>query len=148
MIREMSMTSLQWGRQFEVHAEQLDTDHRIISDLIVQLDDAVDTGQGHDIVSNIFSVLLEFIRHHSQREEAALARGAIVSRPDHLRDHNALYEGLLRVSQQWASGERNIHDYVHSIRVSFEAQQNSDGADPRPVGAANSASLRLHDAKR
>lgn len=142
------MTSLQWGRQFEVHAEQLDTDHRIISDLIVQLDDAVDTGQGHDIVSNIFSVLLEFIRHHSHREEATLARGDLVSRPDHRLEHNALYDGLLSVSQQWEAGERNIHDFVRSIRASFEAQQHNDGTDSPPIGANDSKSLRLRDTKR
>lgn len=120
------MTLMHWDRHYGSGIEQLDTEHRIISELIVQLDDAVDTGQGRDIVTNIFSVLDEFIRFHRQREEAILTRQDIP--PDlsphdiakHLQDHDALLEGLLYISQHWDAGGRDIQDFIHTLRARFE----------------------------
>lgn len=140
------MTLMPWDRHYGAGIEQLDTDHRIIWDLIVQLDDAVDTGQGRDIVTNIFSVLQEFIRLHCRREEAALARLSGTTASDHLtsasaaaahrREHDALLEGLLYVSQQWEAGERDVQDFVRAIRTTFEGT---------PIGVAKQ---RQDDAKQ
>lgn len=122
------MTLMHWDRHYGSGIEQLDTEHRIISELIVQLDDAVDTGQGRDVVTNIFSVLDEFIRFHRQREEAILTRQDISPSPGsdavaaHLQDHEALLQGLRYISQHWEAGGRDVQDFIHALRTRFEDQ--------------------------
>ena len=110
------MSSLGWGRLHGVGIEQLDVDHRIISNLAIQLDDALETDQSRDVVANIISVIAEFTRHHILRESAVWKDRGSVPSPSHQNDHKQLVAELDLIAARWSVGEWTMTEDMLRIR--------------------------------
>jgi hemerythrin len=123
------MTALGWGRLYGISAEQIGADHRIISDLILQLDDAVETGQSHDVVTNIVAALIEFTHHHLLREQSLETE----SRPDSSFSHARLHVDMInRLNDVRTSGitvSTLAHD-IEWIKMTIELQSQDCGMPP------------------
>ena len=107
------MPFLGWGRLDDVGSEQIETDHRIISDLLIQLHDAVDTDQGRDIVANILTVIVEFTRHHMGRERGELT--------EHTQNHADLAAELEQIVSRWQDGGRSVAEDLRRLRPLLDA---------------------------
>ncbi|MGE5545632.1 MAG: bacteriohemerythrin [Solirubrobacterales bacterium] len=102
------MAVLAWIEAFSVGNELLDADHRILIDLVNQLDDAVETGQSRDVVGSVLNVLTEYVQHHFRREEAMLAKSGFPERDAHATQHRALEQQVRDIRQRWMAGDRTV----------------------------------------
>ncbi|MBI3447175.1 MAG: hemerythrin family protein [Magnetospirillum sp.] len=100
------MTQIAWGESFGVGNALLDSDHRILFDLLAQLHDATDTGQSHDVVGSVISALAEYTEHHFRREEALLAAAAFPELEAHKGLHRELEARVHDISRRYHAGER------------------------------------------
>ncbi|KIL96789.1 Hemerythrin [Paramagnetospirillum magnetotacticum MS-1] len=88
----------------------LDSDHRILFDLLIQLFDATDTGQSRDVIGSVLSALSEYTEHHFRREEAMLAATGFPEIEPHKAEHRRL-EGQVRdIVSRYQAGERGALD--------------------------------------
>ena len=110
------MSSLGWGRLYGVEIEQINADHRIISNLLIQLDDAIETDQSRDIVANIVSVIVEFTYHHLRRENDYWAGHDHPPSQDHTHDHVQMVAELESMLVGWQNGEWTIAQDLKRIR--------------------------------
>ncbi len=104
------MAALAWSEAYGVGNAMLDSDHRILINLLNQLHDAAETGQSREVVGTVVNVLAEYTEHHFRREEGILATAAY----PHLDEHRALHrdlEGKVRaLRDRWNGGDRSALD--------------------------------------
>ncbi|CAA7622981.1 bacteriohemerythrin [Magnetospirillum sp. SS-4] len=100
------MAWVAWNESLAVGNALLDSDHRLLIDLLNQLHDAIDTGQSRDVIGNVVSVLAEYVEHHFQREEAIMADAGFPGMDAHLSQHRDLGGRVRRVRDRYLAGER------------------------------------------
>lgn len=104
------MSSIAWSEAFSVGNPLLDSDHRILIDLLVQLYDATDTGQSRDVVGSVINVLVEYVEHHFHREEALMTQIGYPEREMHIQSHRDLENRVREARRRWMGGERQVLD--------------------------------------
>lgn len=140
------MAWVAWNESLRVGNALLDSDHRLLFDLLTQLHDAIDTGQSRDVIGSVVSVLAEYVEHHFQREEAIMAQAGFPGLDGHRSQHAVLTENVNRVRDRYLAGERGAlaEDVVdllkkwltEHIQVSDNSYKpwvervNGDGSEP------------------
>lgn len=100
------MTSIAWSEAFSVGSPLLDSDHRILFDLLTQLFDATDTGQSRDVVGSVLSALSEYAEHHFRREEGIMAAAGYPELEVHRAEHRRLVADMGVICTRYRAGER------------------------------------------
>jgi hemerythrin len=100
------MALMGWNDSYSVGSAMLDSDHRILFKLLNQLDDATDTGQSHDVVASVLSVLAEYTEHHFHREELVMVQIGFPGHVEHERKHRELEATVRDIHRRWQAGER------------------------------------------
>lgn len=104
------MAVLTWSEAYSVGSAMIDSDHRILINLVNQLHDAIETGQSRDVLDNVLSVLAEYVEHHFHREELLMGRIGYPAREEHMKSHRQLEERVRSVRDRWMAGERQVLD--------------------------------------
>ncbi|CAA7618544.1 bacteriohemerythrin [Magnetospirillum sp. UT-4] len=99
---------LTWNESFGVGNAMLDSDHRILFDLLSQLHDAMETGQSREVVGSVINVLAEYVEHHFRREELVMAEIGYPGRAEHERLHRDLESRVRAIRDRWGAGERQV----------------------------------------
>ena len=99
-----------WSEAFSVGNPLLDSDHRILIDLLIQLFDATDTGQSRDVIGSVLSALSEYAEHHFRREEAMMAASGYPDMDSHKAEHRRLEAHVREVFGRYRAGERGALD--------------------------------------
>lgn len=99
------MVSMAWSEAYSVGSAMLDSDHRILIELLNQLQDATETGQSRQVVGSVLNVLAEYAEHHFRREEAVMAQIGYLGRADHERQHRALEARVTAIRECWQAGK-------------------------------------------
>lgn len=100
------MTLVGWSDGYSVGNPMLDSDHRIILNLLNQLHDATETGQSRDVVASVLNVLAEYTEHHFRREELVMAEIGYPGRAEHANAHRDMVERVHAIRRRWQAGER------------------------------------------
>lgn len=100
------MAGLTWTESYSVGNALLDSDHRILMNLVNQLQDALETGQSRDVLGSVVNVLAEYTEHHFRREEAMLARSGFPGLDGHRAEHRRLEAEVRAVRDRWLAGDR------------------------------------------
>lgn len=100
------MATMGWSEAYSVGSAMLDSDHRILLDLLGQLHDAIETGQSRSVVGSLLNVLAEYAEHHFRREEEVLARLGFPDREAHQGQHREMEDRLRAIRDRWRDGER------------------------------------------
>ncbi|MGE5475803.1 MAG: bacteriohemerythrin [Bacteroidales bacterium] len=102
--------TLAWSEAYAVGSAMLDSDHRILFNLLNQLQDATETGQSRSVVGTVVGVLVEYTEHHFRREEAAMAAAGYPNLEAHRAIHRDLEAQVRRIRDRWNAGERSVLD--------------------------------------
>lgn len=100
------MAGTSWNDSYSVGNDLLDSDHRILFDLVDQLQDAVETGQSRDVVGSVVNVLAEYVEHHFRHEESLMARSRYPDLAAHACLHRRLEHEVRDVRDRWQAGDR------------------------------------------
>ncbi|MCR6632632.1 MAG: bacteriohemerythrin [Magnetospirillum sp.] len=99
-----------WSEAYGVGNAMLDADHRILINVINQLQDAIETGQSREVVATVLNVLAEYTEHHFRREEALMAAAAYPELDHHRLAHRAFEERVRNLRDRWLGSERGALD--------------------------------------
>lgn len=100
------MAGTSWNESFSVGNDLLDSDHKILFNLVNQLQDAIETGQSRDVVGSVVNVLAEYVEHHFRHEEALMARARFPDIAAHQSQHRRLEDEVRDVRDRWLAGDR------------------------------------------
>jgi hemerythrin len=104
------MAVVAWDDAMGVGSSVLDSDHRILIDLLNQLHDATETGQSREVVGSVLGVLAEYVEHHFRREEVMMAAVGVPDIEAHRRQHHALEARVAALRDRYQAGERGALD--------------------------------------
>ncbi|MBX9635566.1 MAG: bacteriohemerythrin [Magnetospirillum sp.] len=104
------MALMTWSEAYGVGNSMLDSDHRILINLLNQLHDATETGQSREVVGSVINVLLEYTEHHFRREEVLMARSGYPQQAEHESKHRELESRVRAIRDQWTGGNRHVLD--------------------------------------
>lgn len=104
------MVILAWDEAYSVGSAMIDSDHRILINLVNQLHDAMETGQSRDVLGSVLNVLTEYVEHHFHREELLMERIGYPERATHVRNHRELEAKVRAVRDRWLSGDHQVLD--------------------------------------
>lgn len=83
------MAYLNWNDSMSVNVPAIDGQHRQLVDLINQLHDAMSQGQGHTVLADIISGLIDYTNLHFAAEEAYFDASAYPGGAEHKAQHEA-----------------------------------------------------------
>ena len=104
------MAVLAWSEAYSVGSAMIDSDHRILINLVNQLHDAMETGQSRDVLGSVLNVLAEYVEHHFHREELLMTSIGYPQREAHMASHRDLEKRVRAVRDRWMAGERQVLD--------------------------------------
>lgn len=104
------MALLAWSEAFGVGNAMLDSDHRILINLLNQLHDAAETGQSREVVGTVICVLVEYVEHHFRREEGLMEAAGYPELAAHRAAHRALEDKARALRDRWKAGDRSVLD--------------------------------------
>lgn len=102
----VTMPGTSWNDSYSVGNALLDSDHKILFNLVNQLQDAVETGQSRDVVGSVVNVLAEYVEHHFRHEESLMARARYPGLAQHEAQHRRLEDEVRDVRDRWLAGDR------------------------------------------
>ncbi len=102
------MAWVAWNESYRVGNTLLDSDHRILLDLMAQLYDAMETGQSRDVIGSVVGVLAEYVGHHFRREEAIMKAAGFPDLDRHRTEHHDLERQVVDVRDRYQAGERGV----------------------------------------
>ncbi|KOR27636.1 hemerythrin, partial [Achromatium sp. WMS1] len=81
---------LAWSEEISVGVEEIDEQHKVLLNLINELNDAMQARRSHDVITSIINKLSEYTRIHFAVEESLMR---ILNYPDY-ESHKAQHEEL------------------------------------------------------
>ncbi len=107
------MPLITWRDSYSVGVPLIDNDHKLLVSLINQLDDAINGGQGRDVVGSVLNVLEEYTRGHFGREELLMRKAGYADLPPHKREHEKLTAQVHEIVARYAGGDdSHIDDHL------------------------------------
>lgn len=100
------MGIIDWTNKFSVGNESLDTDHKILMDLINQLHDAYAGNRELETLEIVFDVLMDYIDRHFVREETMMAEHGYPSIVAHHESHERLKRDVMALHHRYLA-QRN-----------------------------------------
>ena len=98
------MSDFKWTADLSVGVKASDEDHKRLLELMSQLSDGMDRGEGREVVGRVIDELVRYTRYHFAREEEFFERTGYPA-DDHKSEHRALVEQAVTLQSRYKTGE-------------------------------------------
>lgn len=98
------MPLMTWNDKMSVGVELLDNDHKRLVDMINQLFDGIQAGQGKDAVGKILDGLVKYTVEHFKHEEDFFDQTGYPGTAEHKAIHADLTKQVVDIQQKYNSG--------------------------------------------
>ncbi len=99
---------IRWSEQMSVGDEELDSQHKILIQLVNDLNDAMRSGHGREAVGKVLTELVKYTEIHFAHEEKRFLAGDYPHKDKHLLKHRLLLERVRELQAQHEAGTRFI----------------------------------------
>ena len=100
------MALFKWSDSLSVGIESIDSQHKQLFGFINDVHDAMSSGQGNAVVSQIVGELLKYTKEHFRFEEQMLKEMHYPKLNDHHKVHGYLTEQVVSIHTRLQSGEK------------------------------------------
>lgn len=99
--------SFPWLSSFETGIAVIDAQHRKLVGMLNELFDAINRGEGNNIVGKILDGMIHYTQTHFATEEKLFAKFGYPESAEHIREHDALRKQVLKLRSSLRAG-RNL----------------------------------------
>lgn len=99
----MEQKQLLWNEDLSVGVEAIDSDHKILIELLNKVSDPV---LSHTEVSEVLTELLNYTVGHFKREEAVMAACGYPNLAEHMKIHHLLAAKATLLAEEWSESEK------------------------------------------
>jgi hemerythrin-like metal-binding protein len=85
-----SASLMKWGPQYSINVRMFDDQHKRLIDMVNQLNEAMNSGKGFDVLKTILGGLVEYTVTHFDDEEKILTKNNYPDLAAHKKEHEAL----------------------------------------------------------
>ena len=98
------MAFLTWSENFSVGIEKIDRQHKKIVSFINELYEAMQGGQGKDVLGKVLGDLVLYTKTHFATEEQLMTQHSYPEYQDHKNIHDKMASKVLDLNQQYHEG--------------------------------------------
>ena len=109
------MALITWGSALEVGNKDIDSQHKVLVDLVNGLNDAMTQGKGKEILGKLLKELIDYTVSHFAMEERLMQTHAYPDRDKHMKEHTDLKATVTKLQGEFASGKVTITLQVMSF---------------------------------
>ncbi|NVO09318.1 MAG: hemerythrin family protein [Bacteroidales bacterium] len=102
------MALYEWKDVYNIGIDSIDAEHQGMLNLINQLFDAMSHGKAKEIMVDIFSELINYIKLHFKREETFFTDTNFPEYIEHKLQHDLFIEKINAFKTQFDDGKQNI----------------------------------------
>lgn len=103
-----AMPLMKWSELLSVNVLEIDEQHKKLVAFINDLNDHMKFGRGDEVIGEILTGLLDYIKYHFNTEERLMSRTAYPNYREHKDEHDAFVKKVLDVNGEY----RGSHAYV------------------------------------
>jgi hemerythrin len=96
---------MEWEDRMSVGVREIDAEHRHLVDMLNQLFDAMQRGEGRDKLGEILDGLVEYTDAHFKHEEFLFDKTEYPDSEMHKKEHNNLRKQVIEIQKKYKSGE-------------------------------------------
>jgi hemerythrin len=123
------MPQIEWTPEMSVGHDILDQQHRVLLDLVNDLDTAGQQGKGQAAVAGLLEDLLNYTSEHFAAEEAVLVEHGYEHLAKHRAQHRELVTALVGFRRDLASGRAFLADFRIFLASWLEGHIMGDDRD-------------------
>ena len=101
---------LGWSKQLEIGDPVVDSEHRYLFQLIVNLHEQYKRGKMPESLANLFTHLAMYVKTHFENEEKLMEAIGYPGLEEHRKQHLDLVEQAVELSEQYMDGSNTITD--------------------------------------
>jgi hemerythrin len=101
------MAFLNWSESYSVGIEKIDRQHKKIVSFLNELFEAMQTGQGKDVLGKVLADLVIYTKTHFATEEQLMAQADFPDFRKHKEIHEKMAAKVLDLNQQYRDGVVN-----------------------------------------
>lgn len=94
----------EWRDVYSVGVQQFDNQHKRLFAIAQKLYDAMSTGQGRTVLSEIFDELIDYTKTHFASEESFMQQYGYPEYTTHRQEHEELTRQVLELREQFHNG--------------------------------------------
>lgn len=95
------MAKLKWEDRYTVGVKTIDEQHRILIQLMVDLWDAIESGKGRTLISDVLQRLLDYTRTHFVDEEKIMIKLNYSEYDRHKNDHDRFVQEVMNAAKDY-----------------------------------------------
>jgi methyl-accepting chemotaxis protein len=107
-----SATLMKWGPQYSINVRMFDDQHKRLIDMVNQLNDAMNSGKGFDVLKTILGGLVEYTVTHFDDEERILTKNNYPDLAAHKKEHEALKKTAGELMQKFNGNSNALSSEV------------------------------------
>lgn len=102
------MSFVKWGPDLELGYAVIDDQHKILVEMIVELEDALAAGRGRQVQNDILGRITNYTVYHFTEEEKHFISEGYLNSVKHLREHQAFIEKIKTLNKGAQAGNLGI----------------------------------------
>lgn len=109
---------VEWSEELSVGIEEIDSQHRVLVDLLNDLHRAIVEHHGSEASQRILAELLEYTRIHFAVEESLMRILGYPDYEEHKHHHELLLNEVHTLSQKLAEGKKSVNfELLHFLKM-------------------------------
>ncbi|MCW8915880.1 MAG: bacteriohemerythrin [Magnetovibrio sp.] len=113
---------IEWSKDLEIGVTFVDADHKVLINLLNQVDDCIDQNEESTVLGSVLDALVEYTDYHFLREEKMMELSRYPGLKTHCDTHRALSQKVRTVYDQyqespWKVTAHEIRDFLKSWLV-------------------------------
>lgn len=103
------MTAVTWTRDLEIGIPFVDTDHKVLINLLNQVNACVDQNEESFILTSVLSALTEYTEYHFAREEKLLEFCGYPKLDEHRAEHAHLAHQVRKIQDDFSADQSSVN---------------------------------------
>lgn len=99
------MSLIEWNDSFSLGIDKIDEQHQRLIALLNKLHDAMKTGQGKEVLTDILNGLIEYTAYHFKTEEDLFQKFSFEGKDGHVAEHKAFVDRLNEFQTKFGAGD-------------------------------------------
>ena len=97
------MGLLSWNENLSVRIPSIDEQHKVLINMINNLQDAMSSGDSRSVLGDIFDGLLDYTQKHFDYEKDLMEKNGYPATEGHLKEHDGFVEKVSDLHKQFVS---------------------------------------------
>lgn len=111
------MVLIAWTDKLAVNVKEIDDQHKKLINIINQLNDAMNSGKGRDVLGKVLTELVNYTMYHFGTEERLMEQHKYVNSPTHKAEHQKFVDTVGDFKKKFDSGNAMLSiKIMHFLR--------------------------------